>query len=81
MRGSAQQQPRNGVGEHPNGADVLAHGVARRVPRRRDLVCAGCGYGVVVASEPERCPLCGCSDWDFAPWRPFTRRDGPDLVA
>ena len=73
MRGSTQNQPPGGIGEHLHFADVEAHGVAPQVLRRRDLVCAGCGYGVVVAAEPERCPLCGCSDWDFAPWRPFSR--------
>jgi rubrerythrin len=35
--------------------------------------CAGCGYGASRSSAPERCPMCGGSDWDFAPWRPFTR--------
>jgi rubrerythrin len=32
-------------------------------PERRELVCAGCGYGVVVAREPPRCPMCHGSSW------------------
>jgi rubrerythrin len=42
-------------------------------------MCSGCGYGVVVTAEPERCPLCGGTDWDFSPWRPFS--GGGELVA
>ncbi|MEX2210219.1 MAG: hypothetical protein WD689_00445 [Gaiellaceae bacterium] len=28
------------------------------------LRCARCGYGVSVASAPERCPMCGGEAWD-----------------
>jgi hypothetical protein len=31
--------------------------------RRFDLLCATCGYGVVVRIAPERCPMCGGSTW------------------
>jgi hypothetical protein len=50
---------------------LLAEG--GRLPVRRDLVCTSCGYGVVASSDPPRCPMCGGSDWDFEPWRPFGR--------
>jgi hypothetical protein len=79
VEGSAQYQPHEGLGERPGVADVLAHEVARRA-RRRDLMCAGCGYGIVVTDEPERCPLCGGTDWDFAPWRPFSGRGSNTLA-
>jgi hypothetical protein len=39
--------------------------------RRRELVCSLCGYGIIVEHAPERCPMCGSQQWDFAPWRPF----------
>jgi rubrerythrin len=39
-----------------------------RRPERRELVCPGCGYGVVVSHEPEQCPMCHGSSW-----RPRTR--------
>jgi rubrerythrin len=42
---------------------------------RRELVCALCGYGIVVARVPDRCPMCGSEQWDFAAWRPFRGRD------
>jgi rubrerythrin len=76
VEGSTHDERHDGLGV----ADVLTHGVTRRAPRRRDLVCAGCGYGVVVTAEPERCPLCGGTDWDFSPWRPFSG-GGSELVA
>jgi rubrerythrin len=41
---------------------------------RRELVCALCGYGIVVARVPDRCPMCGSKQWDFATWRPFGGR-------
>jgi len=71
VEGSTHHESHDGLGRL-GVADVLAHGVARRARRRRDLTCAGCGYGVVVTHEPERCPLCGGTDWDFSPWRPFS---------
>jgi hypothetical protein len=44
----------------------------RRSPRR-DLHCAACGYGIVRAAPPERCPMCqGEQTWVHAPWRPFS---------
>jgi rubrerythrin len=45
-----------------------------RPRRRRELVCALCGYGIVVTRAPDRCPMCGSGEWDFAAWRPFRGR-------
>lgn len=40
--------------------------------QRRSLQCSGCGYGIVRAIPPERCPMCrGDATWIHAPWRPF----------
>jgi rubrerythrin len=30
---------------------------------RVELHCCGCGYGVVVARPPLRCPMCGRGTW------------------
>ena len=38
---------------------------------RRELVCANCGYGITVTHAPDRCPMCGCGEWDFPAWRLF----------
>jgi hypothetical protein len=38
---------------------------------RRELVCADCGYGITVRQAPDRCPMCGCGQWDFPAWRLF----------
>jgi hypothetical protein len=35
------------------------HGVGGRA----EIHCAGCGYGAVVARLPERCPMCGSTNW------------------
>lgn len=32
--------------------------------RRFEVRCAGCGYGGVVERFPDRCPMCGGSDWE-----------------
>jgi hypothetical protein len=32
--------------------------------RRFEVRCAGCAYGGVVESLPDRCPMCGGSGWD-----------------
>jgi len=45
---------------------------------RRELVCCGCGYGVVVAREPERCPMCHGSSWRPQP-RPSPLGRAPEL--
>ena len=29
----------------------------------RDMICADCGFGAVVATRPARCPMCGGRDW------------------
>lgn len=33
------------------------------VGSRVEIRCAGCGYGAVVARLPERCPMCGSTNW------------------
>jgi hypothetical protein len=35
----------------------------RGVDGRAEIHCAGCGYGAVVARLPDRCPMCGSTDW------------------
>jgi rubredoxin len=35
--------------------------------------CSGCGYGVTVHAALPRCPMCGGTTWEPAPWSPFTR--------
>ncbi|MES1246110.1 MAG: hypothetical protein ABUS54_00370 [Actinomycetota bacterium] len=35
-------------------------------PFRFELRCTGCGYGVVVAIAPERCPMCSGGVWEHA---------------
>jgi hypothetical protein len=64
------------------GADAAQRNRAVRVRRgditgRRELRCAGCGYGVSVTGEPPPCPMCGGMLWDPAPWRPFTALAAP----
>jgi hypothetical protein len=40
--------------------------------RRVELVCAECGYGIVVTSLPPECPMCRATSWDLPAWRPFS---------
>ncbi len=56
--------------EAPRGDGAVEVRLAGAV--RRELRCAGCGYGVSVAGEPPPCPMCRGAVWDPAPWRPFT---------
>ena len=28
------------------------------VAQKRSLVCGGCGYGILRAAPPDRCPMC-----------------------
>ena len=38
------------------------------LPAKRSLVCAGCGYGILRAASPERCPMCQAENaWIDAP--------------
>jgi hypothetical protein len=37
-----------------------------------DYTCAGCGYGIAIATPPPVCPMCHGSEWDRPLWRPFT---------
>jgi hypothetical protein len=34
---------------------------------RLELVCRTCGYAVLAAATPARCPLCSGSSWGLAP--------------
>jgi len=42
-----------------------------RAARRLEVRCVECGYGCVVAHLPDRCPMCGGSEW-----RERARRSG-----
>ena len=46
-----------------------------------ELVCAECGYGVIVRRPPPVCPMCGRHAWEPPVWRPFSRRPGPPDIA
>jgi hypothetical protein len=47
---------------------------AEAAAREHDLRCARCGYGIVAAAPPSRCPLCGAgAEWVTTPSRPATR--------
>jgi rubrerythrin len=37
---------------------------------RIELRCAVCGYGVIVRTAPETCPMCHGSVWNYATPRP-----------
>jgi rubrerythrin len=30
----------------------------QQVGQKRSLVCGGCGYGILRATPPDRCPMC-----------------------
>jgi hypothetical protein len=32
--------------------------------------CTTCAYGASCRAAPERCPMCGCSTWEYEGWRP-----------
>jgi hypothetical protein len=38
---------------------------------KQDVRCAGCGYGAVVRTLPEACPMCRGETWEPSAWRPF----------
>jgi CheY-like chemotaxis protein len=38
--------------------DPLLAWLEAQLPRKRSLVCAACGYGIVRATPPGRCPMC-----------------------
>ena len=45
------------------------------LPRKLSLECSACGYGIVRAEGPERCPMChAVAAWMHTPWRPFSAR-------
>lgn len=35
--------------------------------------CVECGYGVAIALELPRCPMCSGEQWETAEWSPFAR--------
>jgi predicted RNA-binding Zn-ribbon protein involved in translation (DUF1610 family) len=37
------------------------------------LRCTACGYEIVSYRAVPPCPMCRESQWERAPWRPFTR--------
>jgi hypothetical protein len=38
---------------------------------KHNVRCANCGYGAVVRSLPDACPMCRSSSWEPDVWRPF----------
>ena len=43
---------------------------ASRVPRKHNLVCRACGYGIMRATPPDQCPMCQAeTTWVLAPAR------------
>ena len=45
--------------------------IGRRKTALARLRCVGCGYGVVAAIAPERCPMCRSSVWEHAERQPL----------
>jgi rubrerythrin len=44
-------------------------------PRKLNLRCTGCGYGVLRATPPPRCPMCQAENaWIQAAQRPVRNR-------
>jgi rubrerythrin len=62
-----QESPARRFSNAPGETLSVGARVERSEPRR-DLRCAGCGYGAV-ATPSVRCPMCGGQTWDFADWR------------
>lgn len=49
-----------------------------RVPRKHNLVCGACGYGIMRATPPDQCPMCQAeNDWVLA----VSRRSIPVLTS
>ena len=47
-------------------------------PPKHDLVCGGCGYGIMRATPPDQCPMCQAeNDWVLA----VSRRSIPVLTS
>ena len=50
-------------------AETVPHPPATEQPTdspagtRLELRCAGCGFGAIVVRAPDRCPMCGASEW------------------
>ena len=51
---------------------------AARVPRKHDIVCGACGYGIMRTTPPDQCPMCQAeNDWVLA----VSRRSIPVLTS
>jgi rubrerythrin len=50
-------------------ADAVAHPPVTERPhdsaqgKRLELRCSICGFGAIVVRAPDRCPMCGASEW------------------
>jgi hypothetical protein len=60
LNGSALSAHRRPMVASPPAAQQQRGGLQRRFEVR----CGGCGYGGVVESFPDRCPMCGGSGWE-----------------
>lgn len=48
--------------------DPLLAWLQAQLPRKRNLACAACGYGILRATPPDRCPMCQVENaWLDAP--------------
>jgi hypothetical protein len=67
LNGSARAQrvPSAPGGPPAASATLMAEGPLRRamLQRRFDVHCSGCGYGAVVESFPDCCPMCRGTGW------------------
>jgi rubrerythrin len=58
------------------GSLAAGDGAGARFAPTFSLECAACGYGIVRAKPPERCPMCqSTGDWNHTAWRPLTRAE------
>jgi rubrerythrin len=46
--------------------DLRVASDVQRVGGRTELICGGCGYGVVADVPPTQCPMCRESSWRFS---------------
>jgi rubrerythrin len=50
-------------------AETVAHPPVTEQPNdspprtRLELRCSSCGFGAIVVRAPDRCPMCGASEW------------------
>jgi hypothetical protein len=50
------------VSEPREGALMEDRDSELQVAQKRSLVCGGCGYGILRAAPPDRCPMCQAED-------------------